>query len=95
MAQPGGFQQQCGEQHADEAGIARQPEDIVKALITHWEPVFTDTPVDEHAIRAYLDEYVPARTAPDIDVPTYHDLCHVIRRSSDSAPGPDRLTYAA
>ncbi|CAK0838651.1 unnamed protein product [Prorocentrum cordatum] len=77
------------------AGIARRPEDIIQAIAAHWEPIFRDTRVDEDAIDRYLDEHMPARASPNIDIPSISDMRRVLARVSDSAPGPDRLPYSA
>eukprot|EP00959_Pyramimonas_sp_CCMP1952_P165706 3463444-Pyramimonas_sp.AAC.1 len=77
------------------ASIERDPVCVFDALRSHWNPHFTDQPVDMDAIDRYLDMYLPSFEAPLLHVPSVNALRAALRRATPSAPGPDRLMAKA
>eukprot|EP00959_Pyramimonas_sp_CCMP1952_P187159 3913727-Pyramimonas_sp.AAC.1 len=82
-----------GEGH--QAGIERHPTMIMDGLRQHWQPTFTDHPVDINAVDDYLRTHLPEFDSPALEVPSPAVLRAALLRAKPTAPGPDRLPAAA
>eukprot|EP00959_Pyramimonas_sp_CCMP1952_P335337 7021614-Pyramimonas_sp.AAC.1 len=82
-----------GEGH--QAGTERHPNMIMDGLRQHWQPTFTDRPVDINAVDDYLRTHLPEFDSPALEVPSPTALRAALLRAKPTAPGPDRLPAAA
>ena len=87
---------------APDGAVVTDPAEMAALLRTHWETVFTATPIDSNLLEAWIAEDLPpeARTAlPAADDRRWktrrRDVARALQLAGASAPGPDGVPYEA
>jgi len=85
--------------------IHTEPEGIAAALAAHWARTFQGHPIDQQALRVWLQETLPPQqphepgALPPPDSPLWRvrrrDVARAVKISGNSAPGPDGIPYLA
>ena len=83
----------------EDGQILTDPKEMAEALRKHWKDVFSPRRVDEARLQAWLQEDMHRDNLPEKHDPiwniTRHDIQTAVRRSPDSATGPDGIPFLA
>ncbi|CAK0821360.1 unnamed protein product [Prorocentrum cordatum] len=71
------------------------PNERLKKLVEHWQPVFEGKTVDVTKAAVYLNQFSPTIDFSKYRPPDYETLKKFARRSSSTSPGLDGLPYLA
>ncbi|CAK0800876.1 unnamed protein product, partial [Prorocentrum cordatum] len=76
-------------------GTVTGPNERLKKLVEHWQPVFEGKTVDLTKAAAYLNKFSPTIDFFKYKPPDYETLKKFAKRSSPTSPGLDGLPYLA